>query len=153
MVLRFWLAKQVSQGATKRAINAIQCIGMDISDDAFQNLIDDALTGLPKRHTDNLKNVAILFANEPTLEQRQQLRLRDDQSLFGLYEGTPLAFRQGNTMLFPDRITLFKGPLVAASSNMVGLQAQIKHTLWHEIGHYYGLDHARIHELERNWDK
>jgi len=124
---------------------------MDVSDDDFQRLIDEALGELPKNQTDSIKNVAILFADEPTEEQRTRLQLRDDQSLFGLYEGTPLAFRQGNAPVLPDRITIFKNPMLLASPNIPMLKAQIKHTLWHEIGHYYGLDHDRIHEIEAHW--
>ena len=111
---------------------------MDVTDEEFQQLIDTALGELPKEQTDNLKNVAILFADEPTDEQRQRLKLRDDQSLFGLYEGVPLAFRQGNYAQLPDRITLFKTPMVRSSGNMLQLKAQIKHTLWHEIGMAHG---------------
>jgi len=126
---------------------------LQINDEEFQEFINQAFDELPKRHTDNLKNVAILYEDEPTPEQREKLKLRDDQSLYGLYEGVPLAFRQGQTALYPDRITLFKSPLLQSSRDMHMLKASIKHTLWHEIGHYYGLDHDRIHEIERGWQQ
>ena len=120
----------------------------ELSDDQFQQMIDDALGEMPKIRLEHLKNVAILFADEPDDMQRENLRLRDDQSLFGLYEGVPLPFRQGQTMLLPDRITLFKNPILNASHDAYSLKDQIKKTLWHEMAHYYGLDHAKIHELE-----
>ncbi len=122
---------------------------MQVSDEEFQELIDTALGELPKTHVDNLKNVAILFADEPDEPQREKLKLLPHQSLYGLYEGTPLAFRQGQTHLYPDRITLFKHPILSSATNLLELKEQIKHTLWHEIAHYYGLDHDKIHELER----
>lgn len=122
---------------------------MQLSDEEFQQFIDDALGELPKTHTDNLKNVAILFNDEPTPEQRLKLQLLPYQSLYGLYEGVPLAFRQGQTHLLPDRITLFKNPILGSSHDIPSLKEQIKHTLWHEIAHYYGLDHDKIHQLER----
>jgi predicted Zn-dependent protease with MMP-like domain len=84
----------------------------------------------------------------PTPEQREKLRLGGNQTLLGLYEGTPLSQRQGMTRLFPDKITLFKIPLSHQTDTEDGLKEQIKHTLWHEIAHYYGLDHDRIRELE-----
>lgn len=121
---------------------------IDISDDKFQVLINQALETLPGEHVKNIANVAILYEQEPTPRQRRELELRNDQTLLGLYEGTPLSQRQGNTKLFPDRITLFKGPLTRCSSSLEELQEAIRHTLWHEIGHYYGLDHKRISELE-----
>lgn len=122
---------------------------LEISDEAFQELIDDAFTTLPKEHVKRLENVAILYEDEPTPEQRERLQLRHDQSLFGLYEGVPLPFRQGVTTLYPDRITLFKQPLLGASYDLPSLKENIRHTLWHEMAHYYGLDHSKIHELEQ----
>ncbi|HEY4160964.1 MAG TPA: metallopeptidase family protein [Candidatus Saccharimonadales bacterium] len=119
-----------------------------ISDEHFQELIDRAFDILPKTHRDNVKNVAILFADEPTPEQRYELQLRHDQTLLGLYQGVPLSQRQGQQPLLPDRITLFKLPLLMRAHDEKGLQEAIRHTLWHEIAHYYGLNHTDIHKLE-----
>lgn len=121
---------------------------VNVSDEEFQRLIDEALGELPGEHVKNIKNIAILYEDEPTPAQREQLKLRQDQTLLGLYEGTPLPQRQGLTRLLPDKITLFKLPLTRQADTLAGLKEQIKHTLWHEIAHYYGLDHERIHELE-----
>src|SRR4051794_4626179 len=120
---------------------------IQVSDEEFQRLIDQALTELPGEHVKQINNVAILYEDEPTPEQREKLALRDDQSLLGLYEGVPLSERQGQTRLFPDKITLFKLPLQWQALDPDDLKEQIKHTLWHEIAHYYGLDHDRIREL------
>ncbi len=70
------------------------------------------------------------------------------KTLYGLYEGVPLSMRQGTTPLLPDKITLFKNPLSHGAVTIPDVKEEIRHTLWHEIGHYYGLDHARIAELE-----
>lgn len=120
-----------------------------VTDEHFQQLIDKAFDSLPAVHRDRVQNVAILFADVPTPEQRQQLALRHDQTLLGLYEGVPLAMRQGRESLFPDRITLFKRPLCMQAQTLATLYEQIRHTLWHEIAHYYGLNHAEIHEREQ----
>jgi predicted Zn-dependent protease with MMP-like domain len=122
---------------------------IDISDEQFSVLIDEAFEELPRDHMKAVKNVAIVYADEPTPEQREQLALRHDQTLFGLYEGVPLARRQGITSYGPDKITLFKYPLLQASIDLGHFKANVKHTLWHEIAHYFGLDHKRISELEQ----
>lgn len=118
------------------------------SEAEFQQLIDQALSSIVSVHAKRVANVAFLYEIEPTREQREKLQLRNDQTLFGLYEGVPLSQRQGLTHLLPDKITLFKGPLERASNDYAALSERVRHTLWHEIGHYYGLDHKRIAELE-----
>ncbi len=121
---------------------------IQVSDRQFQELINQALESLPGEHVRNIKDVAILYEDEPTPDQREQLKLRHDQSLLGLYEGMPLSQRQGLTRLLPDKITLFKLPLQQQANTLAELQEEIRHTLWHEIAHYYGLDHDKIHALE-----
>ncbi|HET7059765.1 MAG TPA: metallopeptidase family protein [Candidatus Saccharimonadales bacterium] len=121
---------------------------IQVSDEKFQELINQALTELPSEHVQNIKNVAILYEDAPTPRQREELKLHCDQTLLGLYEGIPLSRRQGMTRVLPDKITLFKKPLESQANTEAGLRETIRHTLWHEIAHYYGLDHNKIHELE-----
>lgn len=122
---------------------------LQISDEQFDRLIAEALDSLPGEHVRRIQNIAIVMADDPTPEQRDKLKLRGDQTLLGLYEGVPLPRRQGNDPLLPDKITLFKNPLSWSVDTESGLREAIRHTLWHEIGHYYGLDHKRIAELEQ----
>lgn len=125
---------------------------MDIpTDKEFSKFIADALDELPEKYVSKLDNVIITYDDEPSEEQRKKLKLACNQSLFGLYEGIPLTKRgNGFSGQLPDKITLFKFPLLHHSGgNEEKFKAQIKHTLWHEIAHYFGLDHDRIHELER----
>lgn len=122
---------------------------MDVpTDDEFDSIVSAALDKLPQDYVKRLKNVAIIYADQPTLQQRQQSNLSDNQTLLGLYEGVPLPARGGATRLFPDKITIFKLPLVAQSHTPAELAENVRHTLWHEMAHYFGLDHKRIHELE-----
>lgn len=122
---------------------------IEISDDAFAALMSQSLDEMPEEHMKAVRNVAIVYADDPTPEQREQLALRHDQTLFGLYEGVPLAKRQGMEGYVPDKITIFKNPIVQASYDRAELKAHIKHTIWHELAHYFGLDHPAIHDLEQ----
>jgi predicted Zn-dependent protease with MMP-like domain len=122
---------------------------LKISDAQFEGLISAVMDELPDHYASEMDNVAITWAEDPTLGQRTQMQLRAHQTLFGLYEGIPLTKRgAGYSLVLPDKITLFKNPLVYACGSLEALKAQIKHTLWHEIAHHYGLDHDNIHGLE-----
>lgn len=124
---------------------------MDIPTDAeFEELVNKALDTIPKLYQENLNNVAITIADEPTPAQREKLKLRCNETLFGLYEGIPLTQRgAGYNLVIPDKITIFKLPMVHFTDSPKGLAEQVRHTLWHEIAHYYGLNHAQIHKLEK----
>lgn len=116
----------------------------------FDEIVSDAITKVPQPYKSRIDNVAFLIEDEPTPQQLEKLRLFRGELLFGLYEGVPLPARGGQTKLLPDKITLFKQPAELVSSSLEELKEHIRHTVWHEVAHYFGLDHARIHELERN---
>ena len=119
------------------------------TDEEFDQLISHAMDELPQEYIKGLDNVAIVYADDPDKYQAQKAGLREGNLLLGLYEGIPLTARgAGYTFVLPDKITLFKFPITAVSHSSEALYEQIKRTLWHEIAHYYGLDHHRIHELE-----
>lgn len=123
---------------------------MTVENEQFDAMITRAMDELPQAYIRGLKNVVIIFEDYPTEEQRRKQNLQAYQTLFGLYEGLPLTQRGGNySGILPDKITLFKGPLEHASDTAEQLQERVKRTLWHEIAHYYGLGHDRIHALER----
>ena len=77
------------------------------------------------------------------------MKIDSQHLLLGLYEGIPLTQRGSNyTLVLPDKITLFKHAILAVSHDETQLFEQIKRTLWHEIAHYYGLNHKRIDEIQ-----
>lgn len=124
---------------------------MDLTDADFDQLITRAMNELPQKYIKGLDNVAIVMVDEPTPEQQHKMQIGNQQLLLGLYEGIPLTKRGANyNFVLPDKITLFKNPILAAVHNETELFEQIKRTLWHEIAHYYGLGHDRINMLQSN---
>ena len=122
---------------------------MELSDEQFDALISRAMDELPQKYITGLENVAIVYADEPTPEQVRKMKLDQHHLLLGLYEGIPLTHRgSGWSGMLPDKITLFKHSILAVTHTPEELFEQIKRTLWHEIAHYYGLDHARISKLQ-----
>jgi len=106
---------------------------------------------LPEKYIRGLENVAIVMADEPTPEQKQKMNIDSQYLLLGLYEGIPITERGANyNFVLPDKITLFKNSILAASRNEDDLFEQVKRTLWHEIAHYYGLDHNRMDEIQND---
>ncbi|MFZ1250771.1 MAG: metallopeptidase family protein [Candidatus Microsaccharimonas sp.] len=123
---------------------------MHITDEEFDLLVSKAMDELPQQYIKGLDNVAILYADEPDEYQKQKSHLDDHHILLGLYEGIPLTQRgAGYTFVLPDKITLFKNPLLAIAANDTALFEQIKRTLWHEIAHYYGLSHNDMDKLQQ----
>ncbi len=123
---------------------------IELTDEQFDTLITRAMDELPQDYIRGLVNVAIVMADEPDEFQQQKLNLRHGHLLLGLYEGIPLTHRTGGQFsTLPDKITLFKHAILAVSRDEAVLFEQIKRTLWHEIAHYYGLDHDRIDYLEQ----
>lgn len=126
---------------------------MYISDEEFNVLISRAMDELPQKYIKGLDNVAIVYADDPDEYQRAKAHLGETGLLLGLYEGIPLTKRgAGYTFVLPDKITLFKNPILAVVQTELQLFEQVKRTLWHEIAHYYGLDHSRIDALQNNRD-
>ena len=122
---------------------------IEISQADFERYINDGVAALPPLYQKKIDNVAFLVEDYPTPEQRVRLNLYPNETLFGLYEGVPLPRRNGTLKLLPDKITIFKKPIEAASQSEADAAELVRHTIWHEVAHYYGLDHDRIHQLER----
>lgn len=121
------------------------------TDEEFNALISRAMDELPKRDIENLDNVVVTYADKPNRHQIETLKLRGDHMLLGLYEGIPLIKRgMGYNLVLPDKITLFKLPIVMfAERNGTAVFEEVKHTLWHEIAHFYGLNHTDIRAREK----
>lgn len=125
---------------------------MEVPDEQFEQLISRAMDELPQEYIKGLDNVVVTYDDAPTSHQREKMKLRHGETLFGLYEGIPRTQRgAGYNLVLPDKITIFKRPMLQIHHDLEGLYREVKHTLWHEIAHFYGLNHDRIHEIEARW--
>jgi predicted Zn-dependent protease with MMP-like domain len=113
----------------------------------FRKLVERAVRGLPNTIHSQLDNVEIVVEDEPAPDQIES-RVGDADELFGLYEGTPLSQRDGSyTMVVPDRIVVFRGPLERAFSDPNEIAEEVRITVLHELAHHFGFDEDRIADL------
>ena len=118
----------------------------------FRQLVDEALETIPENFRDAMHNIAIVIEDEPTPDLLDEVGVEPPDTLFGLYQGTPLPERQwahGNTL--PDKITLFQGPIEDESDDEDDMVVAIGETLIHEIGHYFGLSEEEIEAIEEQY--
>lgn len=126
---------------------------MHISPDRFEKLAleaeRDVLAQLPPDLRPDAEQVIVEIADRPAPEQLALLE-SEAASLLGLYEGVPLIHRRSDSIiLHPDRITLFRLPIASLCRTEVELKAQIRKTLVHELGHYFGFSERELEE--RGW--
>jgi predicted Zn-dependent protease with MMP-like domain len=119
----------------------------------FRQLVAEALDTIPSRFRRHLKNVAVVVEDEPSPALLAEMEIEPPDTLFGLYQGTPLPERRwdhGNVL--PDRIVIFQGPIEDVSETEDDMVTEIGETLIHEVGHYFGLSEDELEEIEdRYW--
>jgi predicted Zn-dependent protease with MMP-like domain len=104
----------------------------------FEEHVRAALDSLPPELAAALENVAVVIRDEHP----------EDPDLFGLYEGTPLPERTGQSSgQLPDQITIYRLPLEEEFSDPAELEDEIRITVLHELAHYFGIDEDRLEQL------
>lgn len=110
--------------------------------------VSRVIARLPPEVQAFLDNVAIIIEEEPSFNHRDDAELDRDDELFGLYQGIPRTERNSAySLVTPDRITIFAGPLERACSNRQEFEEQIRVTVLHEVGHHLGYDEAGLESL------
>ncbi len=105
----------------------------------------DALRALPAQYFQKIENVQFFVRRDVGLDDSQRLRVRQGH-LYGLYEGIPLTRRgDGYNFVMPDRITIYWGPLLRDFPEEA-LADQVQKVVYHEIGHYFGMSEADLHQ-------
>jgi len=116
---------------------------LEMTTQEFDDAVADALDDVPSELLALLNNVVFLVEEEPPW---------DDPGLLGVYDGTPLTERNDSWAAgaLPDRITIFRGPTLRLCQTREEVRGEVAVTVVHEIGHHFGIDDGRLHEL--GWD-
>jgi len=118
----------------------------------FEQLVAEAIRTIPPRFRDQLRNIAVIVEDEPPEALLNDMEIDPPDTLFGLYQGTPLTERSwdyGNAL--PDRIVLYQGPIEDASDTEDDVVVSVGETLIHEVGHYFGLSEEELEEIEERY--
>lgn len=119
-----------------------------ISPRRFERLVERALDRLPPEFQERLENVGVVIAEAPDPELLAALGMDpEEDTLFGLYEGVPLTERGFDEVLLPDHVTIFRRPLLEWAGSEAEVVEEVRVTVLHEIGHFFGLDEDRLEEL------
>lgn len=115
----------------------------------FVTLVRQAVDELPDTFARHLENVEIVIEDEPDPELLRSLGMDPRrETLFGLYQGIPLHLRDMSySGALPDKISVFYRPLVRAYRSPEQIRTQVRQTVIHEIGHFFGLDEQTIRDL------
>ncbi|GAB3076652.1 metallopeptidase family protein [Corynebacterium aquatimens] len=109
-----------------------------VDDEVFESLIDDALDALPDHVTAHMHNVVVLARDYN----------EDNPELLGLFEGVPLPEQHANhTGYLPEAIFVYKEPLEQMCADLDELAHEVRVTVFHEVGHYFGLEEHELHQL------
>jgi len=118
----------------------------------FERLVVEAITLIPKRFRREMKNLALVVEDEPGIALLEEMEIVPPDSLYGLYQGTPLPERSwGFGNVLPDRITLYQRPIEEDCEDEDDVRAVIGETLIHEVGHYFGLSEEEIQDIEERY--
>jgi predicted Zn-dependent protease with MMP-like domain len=115
----------------------------------FNALVRQALAAIPRRFRDRMRNVEIIVEDRPSPELLAEMGHEPGETLFGLYQGTPLterAWAHGNAL--PDRIVLYQRAIEESCETDDEVFDEVCLTLIHEAGHYFGLSEEEIEAVE-----
>ena len=111
---------------------------LDLAPDAFEDLVGRALDEIPADLARIMDNVVVLVEDDPP----------DGEALLGLYEGTPLTERDGwYAGVLPDRITIFRRPILAICDTYEDAVEEVRTTVVHEVAHHFGIEEDELHDL------
>ena len=118
---------------------------IQISPREFNRLVRQAYRQIPAETRKAAHNLDIVVEEWPGKEDLELLE--EPGTLFGLYTGVPLSEREGYGPALPDRITIYRQPILRSCSSREQAEREIRITLWHEMGHCIGMNEEDLHRL------
>lgn len=128
---------------------------ISISREQFEALVSAGIDAIPEKFLKKLDNVVITIDDAPTREQLRKNHVGRGYTLFGLYEGVPQIKRWNYGGILPDKITIFRKPILEDADSEEEVKEIVKNTVWHEIAHHFGMDEDEVRgaELKRETEK
>ena len=125
---------------------------MGLSREEFTRLVEEALLEIPRRFRTEMRNVAVIVEDHPAPHILEELGVAPGDTLFGLYQGTPLPERSwGHGNALPDRISIYQRPIEEACADEEEIRDCVAETVIHEFGHYFGMSEEEIEEIEEKY--
>ncbi len=107
--------------------------------DRFEELVAEALDAIPASFLAMIENCVVVIEDEPEPQEGE---------LFGYYDGTPLPERDSQYgAVLPDRIVIFRGPLLRYCRDEAEVVEEVRITVWHEVAHFFGIDDHHLGDL------
>jgi len=131
-----------------------------MNESAFREIVEKAWAQVPEKFRQRVDNVALLVEDEPDAGVRKEEQLGEGDTLLGLYRGIPASERgelYGVGMTLPDTITLYRLPLLEEAERLMearnisyedAVAEAVRETVWHEVGHYFGLHEHEVQDRE-----
>ncbi|GCF07759.1 metallopeptidase family protein [Dictyobacter arantiisoli] len=117
----------------------------EISDDYFGQLVQEAISTIPDTFLPYMANLALIIENEPDEATKKSAGIGHGQTLFGLYQGTPLTSSGYHYSTLPERITIYQKPIEQHCHGEPNrIRQQVRATVLHEVAHHFGIDHDEM---------
>ena len=114
----------------------------------FEQIVDDTVTGLPEQFRERIENLAIVVEEWPDPWTLNAAHVHHRAQLLGFYHGVPLTARPhdyGN--MTPDKISIYRQPIILYYRTRDAIREGIRHTVLHELAHYFGISDDRLMEI------
>lgn len=112
---------------------------VEMSREDFEACVDEAIDSVPEEFWDHIDNLVVLVEDEPPATE--------PADTLGLYDGVPLTERDDYAGVLPDRVFVFRNPVLAMCDTAEEVAEEVRITVVHEIGHFFGFDDDQLHEM------